>query len=183
VAGRDCRAVAVSYDTWKTTEPSHWWDAEDENGSALLTQEPSHNEANKEYMPNINEAFPSAYLKASDLQNRTVLVTIERVEFEPVGPEKKMKPILYFVGKEKGLVLNKTNANKIMQLTSSPVTEEWHGFQVAIYPTETSYQGDTVECIRVKPAPVRPVRTVAVAPPPLVEDDFSDIADDDSTPF
>jgi hypothetical protein len=136
-------------------------------------------------VPNINAAFPSAYLKASDLGGRTVMVTIDRVEFEPVGPEKTMKPILYFVGKEKGLVLNKTNANKIMQLTSSPVTEEWQGFAVAIYPTETSYQGDTVECIRVKPAPVRTAtQRQAVAPPPPTDvDDFGDLADDDSTPF
>jgi hypothetical protein len=133
-------------------------------------------------VPNINEAFPSAYLKASDLQGRTVVVTIDRVDFEPVGQKREMKPILYFQGKEKGLVLNKTNANKIMQLTSSPVTEEWHGFQVAIYPTETSYQVDTVECIRVKPAPAR--KMAAPPPPPQPEpDDDGSYMDDDSTPF
>ena len=35
--------------------------------------------------PNINDAFPSNYLKASDLQGREVIVTIDRVDFEPVA--------------------------------------------------------------------------------------------------
>lgn len=104
-------------------------------------------------MANINEAFPSKFLKASDLQDQTVGVVIDRVEFEPVGQDRQMKPVLYFEGKEKGLVLNKTNSNKIIQITGSTETEDWHGTRVAIYPTETSFQGDMVECIRIKAAP------------------------------
>jgi hypothetical protein len=128
-------------------------------------------------MPNINEAFPSQYLKASDLKGRTVVVEIDRVEFEPVGQNKEMKPILYFADKDKGLVLNKTNANKIASLLETPVTEEWAGCTVAIYPTETSFQGDQVECIRVKSAPRQPAqprRQMPVQEPPM-----EPITDDD----
>ena len=126
-------------------------------------------------MPNIQDAFPSAFIKANDLQGRTVIVTIDHVTFEPVGREKEMKAVLYFKGKEKGLVLNKTNANKIMQLTSSPVTEEWSGFQIALYPTETQFGGETVDCVRVKAVPAKANgRAVDPTPPPPAEDDFSD---------
>lgn len=103
-------------------------------------------------MPNINDAFPSNYLKASDLKGRAIVVEIDRVEFEPVGQQKEMKPIVYFSGKEKGLVLNKTNAKQIVNMTGYENTEDWSGLSITIYPTETSFQGEMVDCIRVKRA-------------------------------
>lgn len=130
-------------------------------------------------MANINEAFPSKFLKASDLQGRTVGVTIDRVEFEPVGQSREMKPIVYFADKEKGLVLNKTNANKIIQIAGSTETEDWAGVRVAIYPTETSFQGDQVECIRIKAAPAvsgngSARRTTPPVAPPVDDVEFED---------
>lgn len=115
-------------------------------------------------MANINEAFPSKYLKASDLQGRTVPVVIERVEFEPVGQSREMKPVVYFEGKEKGLVLNKTNSTKIVQIAGSTETDDWNGIRVAIYPTETSFQGDQVECVRIKSAQASSGRSVVRQP-------------------
>jgi len=121
-------------------------------------------------MANIYDAFPSNYLKASDLQGRDVVVTIERVEFEAVGREREMKAIVYFVGKTKGVVLNKTNAKKIVEIAGSALTEDWYGTTITLYPTETEFGGETVDCIRVK-APARvaqPVRRPApaiIAPP------------------
>lgn len=129
-------------------------------------------------MPNINDAFPSNYLKASDLKGAQPVVTIDRVEFEPVGQKREMKPILYFVGKDKGLVLNKTNASKIMQITESPVTEEWQGHTVCLFATHVEFQGDTVEAIRVKAA-TRQARSVPVTPPPVQHEPI----DADDVPF
>lgn len=104
-------------------------------------------------MPNINDAFPSNYLKASDLRGSEVVVTIDHVGFEPVGRQKEMKAVVYFKGKEKGLVLNKTNATKITQLAGSPNTEDWDGIRIKLYPTETEFAGEMTECIRIKAAP------------------------------
>ncbi len=101
---------------------------------------------------NIDSAFPSNYLKASDLGDKSPLVTIDRVEVEPIGRDKEIKPVIYFQGKEKGLVLNKTNAKKIAELAGSKDTEDWAGCQVRIYATETEFGGETVECIRIKAA-------------------------------
>ncbi len=133
-------------------------------------------------MPNIQDAFPSNYLKAADLKGRAVVVTIDRVEFEAIGQKREMKPVLYFAGKEKGVVLNKTNANKIMQITASPVTEEWKGQAIVIYPTETSFQGDMVDCIRVRAVPPNARRAAPIVePPPEPEPD--EFIDDESIPF
>lgn len=133
-------------------------------------------------MPNINDAFPSNYLKASDLKGAQVVVTIDRVEFEEVGRDKEEKPVIYFTGKTKGVVLNKTNARKITEITGSAITEEWRGHAVVLYPTETEFAGETVECIRVKPVAKAKMSRMTPAPPPPPVDHGAPI-DDDDVPF
>jgi hypothetical protein len=128
---------------------------------------------------NINDAFPSNYLKASDLGESQPIVTIDRVEVEPVGRGKEMKPVVYFAGKQKGMVLNKTNSKKIAEIASSHDTDDWHGVQIRLFSTEVDFQGETVEAIRVKNPAVKGVRRVEPEPPPV----FAGEVDDDSVPF
>jgi len=127
-----------------------------------------------EEMPNINQAFPSKFLKAADLGGHEVPVTIKGVQFEPVGQDKEMKPVLYFEGKQRGLVLNKTNANKIIEITGSALTEDWRGHRIKLYPTETQFGGDMVDCIRVRPANGAAMKMTRPAPPPPPPIDFDD---------
>lgn len=136
---------------------------------------------------NINSAYPSNYLKADDLQGRAITLTIDRVEMESVGQgrNKEEKPVVYFKGKEKGLVLNKTNAKTIANLYGGE-TDEWEGKAITIRPAEVEYQGEMVLSIRVslqKPAagaPAKPVVARPTAPEPEPEDPAStDIAPDD----
>lgn len=135
-------------------------------------------------MPNINDAFPSKYLKASDLQGRETTVTMDRVEYEPVGQKREMKAVLYFQGKDKGVVLNKTNANKITEIVGSALTEDWHGHRIKLYPTETQFAGDMVDCIRIRPANGAAMRmTKPAPPPPPIAHDDSDPLTDDDIPF
>jgi hypothetical protein len=151
-------------------------------------------------MPNIGDAFPSKFLKASDLKGKPAKVTISKVVFEPVGQTKEMKAVVYFKGAQKGLVLNKTNSNRIVAIIGSPITEEWPGHPITIYPTDTEYQGESVECIRVKTVPGQaaviqgmdksPAKRRVAAPEPdafeeasEVEDNTSAFDDDDSVPF
>lgn len=96
---------------------------------------------------NIESAFPSTYLKASDLQGRTAIVTIASVSMETVGTDQK--PILYFQGKQKGMVLNRTNANNISHIYG-PNTEAWAGQQIELFMAMVDFQGKTVEAIRVR---------------------------------
>ena len=135
---------------------------------------------------NIDSAFPSNYLKASDLGTGAPVVTIDRVEVEPVGRDREMKPVLYFKGKEKGVVLNKTNSNMIASLLGSRDTEDWTGCQIRLYATTTEFGGETVECIRVKAVGVQQQRQAPVRqpePPPRVPDSELAALTDDDIPF
>jgi hypothetical protein len=116
-------------------------------------------------------AFPGSYLKAEDLNGNRVLVTIEHVKQEKVGDDLKL--LVTFQGKDRGLILNKTNCNKIVALVGTDETDEWSGSQVVLYPTETEFQGKTVPCIRIA-APAPGSRAAAAPPPspPLTDDDI-----------
>lgn len=109
---------------------------------------------------NVNDQFPSKYLKAADLKGRRLQVKISEVLKEAIN-DKDMKIVAYFNGKEKGLVLNKTNATSIAEIAQSPETDNWVNVDVVLYPTKTMYSGQMVDAIRIdwppnaKPAPAQ----------------------------
>jgi arabinogalactan endo-1,4-beta-galactosidase len=112
-------------------------------------------------MPNINEAFPSNYIKAADLKGRQVSVKMDRAEYEMIGQDKKL--ILYFVGKEKGMVLNKTNASNIAAVYGDD-TDEWRDQEIILFEAMVDFQGKTVPAIRVKgPVKAKPAARQASA--------------------
>lgn len=95
----------------------------------------------------ISETFPSKYLKAADLQNREVRVSMDNVEMEKLGDD--LKPVLYFKGKEKGLCLNKTNANTISDSYGDD-TEDWYDQPLILFSVMTDFQGKVGPAIRVR---------------------------------
>lgn len=105
-------------------------------------------------MPDYRGMYDSEYLGHWDLQGKEHTVTISKIEVGKLtaqGGRKSKRPIVYFEGKEKGLVVNKTNG-KVIASMYGPITESWVGQQVVLYPTTTNFGADVVECIRVKHA-------------------------------
>lgn len=102
----------------------------------------------------ISEAFPSQYLKAADLQGHQVKVTIDHVDSEVIGTD--TKPVIYFVGKERGFVLNKTNANTIAAAYGDDTTD-WKGADIILMEAMVDFQGRTVPALRVRIPPRKPV--------------------------
>lgn len=100
----------------------------------------------------IDQAFPSKYITAADLKGQPHKLTMGAVDMVDVGrgDDVEMKPLLHFVGKQKGLVLNKTNANCIASMHGQD-TDFWAGKEITIIPTQTDFGGNIVPCIRVQP--------------------------------
>lgn len=120
-----------------------------------------------------SDAFPSKYLKAADLQGRQITVKMTHVASETIGGDKKF--ILYFAGKEKGMVLNKTNWNNIAKVYGDE-SDDWAGQEIVLFEAMVDFQGDTVPSIRVR----GPSRT---PPPKNAPVTASSDAPNDDIPF
>jgi len=97
----------------------------------------------------MNDIFPSKYLKADDLGGREVTVKISDCKMEEIGQgsNKDYKPIVYFDGKEKGVVLNKTNFSAIADAYGDD-TDDWTGHPVILF----SVQIENPQTKKVGPA-------------------------------
>ena len=99
--------------------------------------------------------FPDEkYVGAWDLEGKAeAVVTIERIAIEELRDNQKnttiKKPVLYFEGTPKGMVLNKTNARTVAELYSNN-TDNWIGKKIAVFATTCQAFGKTTECIRIK---------------------------------
>lgn len=113
----------------------------------------------------LEEFFPSKHLKATDLNNKEVRVTIARVEREKLGED--MRPVLYFKGKEKGVALNKGNTTTLVEAFGRNAND-WFGHDVILLSVWTDYQGKPVQGIRIRVPSARDA-----APAPRREDPIS----------
>lgn len=103
----------------------------------------------------LNEVFSGNYLKAEHLQGRTVPVTISKVEVKEFDDGNKI--VVFFAGKDKSLVCNKTNANIIAENLGTQETDEWVNGRIQLTVKKVEFQGKLVPAIRVvlndNPAP------------------------------
>ena len=121
---------------------------------------------------NISQAFPSKYLKAADLQGRSFTLTISHVSLENVGNEQKqeIKPILYLRGAQKGIVLNKTNADAL-SIVLGDETDMWPNHAIEIFSMRVMGPNGMTDGIRMRcivagvPQPVAPAPGAAFNAP------------------
>lgn len=128
----------------------------------------------------ISEAYPSKYLKAADLdgQDRTVSIRACIQEELGQGSEMEVKPVLYFDGGQKGLVLNKTNAQAIAEDFGDD-TEAWTGREIVLFVQKVTFQGKLTPAIRVRVQKTAPQPVVQRAPaPPAPEPDAAPLNDE-----
>lgn len=99
---------------------------------------------------NINEMFPSKYLKGTDLVDKHVNVTIEGVSYTDEFDEGR-KYVLQFKGAKKLLMLNKTNVG-ILQWLFPEVTDtgDWIGKEIQLYAELVSFKGKTGPAVRIR---------------------------------
>jgi hypothetical protein len=123
-------------------------------------------------MPHYKSMFDaSEFLFAFDLDGKDVVVQIAKVEAGTITGKdgrKAKKPMVVFRGSSKKLALNKTNAAIVAKLYGTDPTK-WVGKWLTLYPTTTSFGGEIVDCIRVRP--------LAPPPPKKTTDDPAPVAD------
>src|SRR5262245_29358694 len=96
-----------------------------------------------------SDVFPSKYLRGADIEDREVPATVSHVALEDVTDGEK-KPVVHFRGATKGVVLNKTNWDRLTAITGSDDSDDWGGAKVVLYTELVSFQGKTGPSIRIK---------------------------------
>ena len=106
---------------------------------------------------NMANAFPSKYLSAADINGVEPTYHISAVVMEQVGRDanEPQKPVLYFADCDKGMVLNVTNNNTIMDMYGHD-SDAWLGKPITIFATHVDFGGKMVPAIRVKPTTPTP---------------------------
>lgn len=101
----------------------------------------------------IYDWYPTRFISAHDLRGRKVTVQIERWKMEEVkrsGADSEV-PVIYFLGKQKGMRVNKTNARIIAKLYG-PSPDNWIGKWITIHPA-SGRVGDEVHVVQEIPQP------------------------------
>lgn len=137
----------------------------------------------------VGQVYSGNYLKAEDLQGKTVRVTINHVAVEEFENNNKVerKIVLGFQGKDKMFILNKTNAAIITENLGTDESDSWMGQTIALAVKKVEYAGKLVPAIRVvlnENPPAAPAKKAPASPPtaPIeTEEQFDD--DPNSTPF
>lgn len=114
-------------------------------------------------MPAYESLFTGKYLASADLGTSEPTVKIARVVPEMVegGEDEKTKKtqkdrkrwIAYFDGKEKGMLLNRTNCILLAALAKSNKTEDWAGHSITLGARDVKLGGETVKGLRIIGSP------------------------------
>jgi len=103
------------------------------------------------------------YLKAAHLKTAIVPVTVDRIEFQTVHPRpgvEEIKPVMYFAGKQKGLILTSTNQDFLRANFGDEIAASY-GKSVTLRAVTKRIAGRDVDTIliglsTVQPAPEKP---------------------------
>jgi len=108
----------------------------------------------------------SKFLKAQDIPvDRDTVVTIDRVVVEEMQDGGK-KPVVYFRGAKKGLVLNLVNNNALIRIYGGD-SDGWTGQPIALYVDENvTFKGQSMPGLRVRRVQQQAGAAPAAAPQP-----------------
>ena len=107
----------------------------------------------------LSAKFSSPYLKAVDIPRRRLRVTIGEFVDEWMGNPRECKTVVYFEGIDRGMVLNKTNAETLQEAFGDE-TDAMRGRVIDLVVKPGSFQGEDIDVVRIEvpaeqPAPRR----------------------------
>jgi hypothetical protein len=99
-----------------------------------------------------DEWFPSNFLKADDLDDGPMTLTISDIHPEKMQ-DGNSKPCVFFKEDKRALVLNVTNKNSLVMLSKSKSPADAIGLRVMLVQVEAEYQGKPCKALRIRKPP------------------------------
>jgi hypothetical protein len=110
-----------------------------------------------------SDVFPSKWLNPSDLAGDMV-VQIRGVKQEEVGRDNELKPVIYFEGTLKPMILNVTNWKSLASLFGEE-SDNWGSKQITLYvKSDIEAFGEIVSGIRIRTNPATVAEPIAETP-------------------
>src|SRR5262245_63464995 len=103
-------------------------------------------------MTSFDDWYPSAYLRADDVIDKPMVLTISSIQLEKMQ-DGKQKPVVFFKEERRGLVLNVINKNFLVMLTRSKDPADAVGQRVSLVALEAEYQGKPCMALRLRRPP------------------------------
>jgi hypothetical protein len=103
-------------------------------------------------MTSYDDWYPSNFLKADDLDDGPMTLTITDIHPEKMQ-DGKSKPCVFFKEDKRALVLNVTNKNALVMLTKSKNPADAIGLRIMLVQVEAEYQGKSCKAMRVRKPP------------------------------
>jgi hypothetical protein len=97
-------------------------------------------------MTDYSECFGGKYMNASHVTGPFV-ATVERVGFEDVDGNGKMRPVVYLAGRDRAIVCNATRYDMMSAIADSRNTDNWTGKRVRVSRGKTKYAGKVTDCV------------------------------------
>lgn len=102
-------------------------------------------------MAKLTDLTSGNYLKSADIGAQEVSVTLERIDAEKMpdqdGKVGDIKHVAYFVGKAKGIVLNKTNLNVLQEMGLEDTDVIPPNFAMILYTHQVPFNGQMVDSL------------------------------------
>ena len=101
----------------------------------------------------LNDAFPSNYVKAEDVEGQEISVTIAKLTIESMKSKsgnEEQKPVLHFSDYPKQMVLNATNWKRIAQILGNDDSDFWTGKKITLVTEIVDSFGEMKPAVRVK---------------------------------
>lgn len=137
----------------------------------------------------ISEVYSSggSFLKAEDIGDAKPIVTIASIELTERdyndGQGLKKQLVLSFHNKDKKLGLNKTNADRLAELTKSDDTDDWIGVSIKLFVEKVQVGNEKKAAIRIFPELPEQVTPELVKKSDNVPAFSGTTADDTEIPF
>ncbi len=108
--------------------------------------------------------FPSRFLRAADVPQAGVVVTIEGLTAEEVGRERRQAAVLH-LRNLRPLILNRSNAENLVAALGTSDYQAFPGRRIVLRRGVVEFEGKQVDAVRIDSAPA-PERKVKPAPEP-----------------
>ena len=106
-----------------------------------------------------DSVYGGKYLSAADLDEEGRAVQVENHTIEKMR-DGSQRLVITLANEDRGVVLNKTRAKFLCDLSGSKDYDDWIGLKFKIYAGTTTFGSETVSCVafRKLPTPKKPLK-------------------------